>query len=468
MHKILLICDTTACSAANVELGDIHDEASVTVIAPDEAAVQPAHSSYDQIIIDMNLSDAQIQSVISAMRSAGVSIPIIIYPTGKKCWTAVPSTQGRPENAAGDCSRHKREHSGCGAMVISGEASIAGAACIYPHFFDDIDSGIIISTREGVCVYSNNTIQMLIGGSIVQRHIKELFGDYFPEEYKSGDGIQFDTVLRHAGIGRDIPVHVEAVPIAEKCPLGWYILVTGLENFSEFFETVEESAHQLMPPEFPETLMDRLAHEVRTPAALIKESIELIAEQYLGDINAMQKQYLDVAQKNIGRLVTAVNLMLEHTSANSVIAKLDVQDCNIHDILHSIVVTLNQLYPYLAGSIHLHHSAEVVVKTDQAKLAYILYTLMDMLVSGQAGAESVDVSVRSLDAHALIIIHTRYCGGDVLHADSNYPDALEICKVLLWLLKGSLTVDSEPNRPDGCLKIILPLEYETQIWRNET
>jgi len=56
----------------------------------------------------------------------------------------------------------------------------------------------------------------------------------------------------------------------------------------------------------------------------------------------------------------------------------------------------------------------------------------------------------------------------MFHTSRNCLDALEICKVLIWLLKGSIIAESQTDKRDGCLKIMLPLEYETEIWRNET
>ncbi|MBU1113354.1 MAG: hypothetical protein KKH93_05725 [Candidatus Omnitrophica bacterium] len=57
-------------------------------------------------------------------------------------------------------------------------------------------------------------------------------------------------------------------------------------------------------------LVSIIEHKVRTPLAVIKEAVSLVAEEVPGKLNPKQKKLLTITKNNIDRLVTSIEEIL--------------------------------------------------------------------------------------------------------------------------------------------------------------
>ena len=60
-----------------------------------------------------------------------------------------------------------------------------------------------------------------------------------------------------------------------------------------------------------------LSHEIRTPLTSIRESVNLIAEGIMGDINSRQRKFLEIASLEIGRVCDFLNRIMQVSSLES-------------------------------------------------------------------------------------------------------------------------------------------------------
>lgn len=63
--------------------------------------------------------------------------------------------------------------------------------------------------------------------------------------------------------------------------------------------------------ELKNELVGMIEHEVRTPLAVINESVSLVIEEIPGQLNPKQKKLLTLAKKNIGRLTESIEEILK-------------------------------------------------------------------------------------------------------------------------------------------------------------
>jgi signal transduction histidine kinase len=86
-----------------------------------------------------------------------------------------------------------------------------------------------------------------------------------------------------------------------------------------------------------------VSHDLRTPMATIRESVALIQEGLLGEVNEEQKRYLAIAQKNTERLIHLVNEVLDFTQLDQGQKKLKWERCDLSRLVDESVKFLEPL-----------------------------------------------------------------------------------------------------------------------------
>ena len=77
---------------------------------------------------------------------------------------------------------------------------------------------------------------------------------------------------------------------------------TGLEKANQDLRKIDE-----MKSEF----VSVASHELRTPLSAIKNSVQLMLQGRTGEINQNQKKFLEMAERNINRLTSILNSLLD-------------------------------------------------------------------------------------------------------------------------------------------------------------
>lgn len=87
------------------------------------------------------------------------------------------------------------------------------------------------------------------------------------------------------------------------------ILVTSKDEFHDLAVAFNDMSEELMEEEnLRADFIATLSHEIRTPLSSVKESVDMLAEKVLGDINSKQEKFLTIASGEI----TRINELLDH------------------------------------------------------------------------------------------------------------------------------------------------------------
>ncbi|MCP4104180.1 MAG: HAMP domain-containing histidine kinase [Desulfobacteraceae bacterium] len=101
------------------------------------------------------------------------------------------------------------------------------------------------------------------------------------------------------------------------------IHISSRDEFGELAGAFNEMAIQLKEEkQMRSDFISMLSHEIRTPLTSIRESVNLIGEGIMGNINDRQRKFLEIANLEIGRVCNLLNRLMQAASLESGTVKI--------------------------------------------------------------------------------------------------------------------------------------------------
>ncbi|MDX9703123.1 MAG: PAS domain-containing sensor histidine kinase [Candidatus Auribacterota bacterium] len=225
--------------------------------------------------------------------------------------------------------------------------------------------------------------------------------------------------------------------------------------------------------------ISNVSHELRTPAAIIREAVSLLADTTLGELNQSQLHFIGMAVKNVDRLTSIINHLLDIAlfEKNSVDVTLEQVD------LRMLIAQMQKKYCHIAEEKSLiliwqcdEHLPEML--TDGTKLLYILNNLIKNAVQfSREGGEIVIRIDKSADGNNVIMmVKDNGCGipsderekiFDMFYQFNRVPGpgergigiGLAVVNRLAQLLKGKVDLESEEGKGSTFI-VTIPMIYE--------
>ena len=82
-----------------------------------------------------------------------------------------------------------------------------------------------------------------------------------------------------------------------------------------------------------------VSHELRTPLTAIKEGVTIVSDETAGELNSDQKEFLDMARRNVDRLVRLINDVLNFQALDSAGATLAIKGNHINEVVQGTYET---------------------------------------------------------------------------------------------------------------------------------
>lgn len=119
------------------------------------------------------------------------------------------------------------------------------------------------------------------------------------------------------------------------------------------------------------------SHELRTPLAAIKEGLGIVLEGNTGAINDRQREFLDMAKRNLDRLGRIINNILDFQKMEQGKMELKIQDNNINEVVNEVCDTMMHLAKDKNLELIKDLGADIPkVKFDKDKITQVMLNLI--------------------------------------------------------------------------------------------
>jgi signal transduction histidine kinase/ActR/RegA family two-component response regulator len=163
----------------------------------------------------------------------------------------------------------------------------------------------------------------------------------------------------------------------------------------------EEKLKETM--EIKSQFISTVSHELRTPLGCIKEAISIILDEVAGKITDQQKKFLDMAKRNVDRLATLVNDVLDFQRLESNRAKLDIQESDIKQVAEDAYQNMVPLAKKKAIDLSLELEGNLPrAKFDSAKIIQVLTNLISNAIKFTPDGGRISVSIHRRDEELIM------------------------------------------------------------------
>jgi len=222
-------------------------------------------------------------------------------------------------------------------------------------------------------------------------------------------------------------------------------------------------------------LLSNVSHELRTPLVSIMGYTDMIFNEKVGRITPTQKEYLSISLRNIDRLVTLIENLLDFSRLHRRTEALVFETFNLVEVARSSVEMLQPTAATRNIAIEVDTAeTQFEVDGDKGKMGQVFSNLLSNAVKfnvdgghvsvrlARSGTDAVEVSVRDtgigIDTDALDKVFTRFYQIDS-SSTRKYGGTgigLSIAQDIVRLHGGRITVSSKPGE-GATFRFTLPL-----------
>ncbi|MFZ2445693.1 MAG: HAMP domain-containing sensor histidine kinase [Syntrophobacteraceae bacterium] len=116
------------------------------------------------------------------------------------------------------------------------------------------------------------------------------------------------------------------------------IRIYSNDEFGELAGAFNDMAARLIEEErMRSDFISMLSHEIRTPLTSIRESVNLIVEEVMGDINDKQRRFLEIASREIERITTLLNHLMQISRLEAGAVEIRQRPIDASDFVHGAI-----------------------------------------------------------------------------------------------------------------------------------
>jgi len=224
--------------------------------------------------------------------------------------------------------------------------SIKQAAEEWQHTFDSITDFIFVMDTESRIIKANEAFIKAFGGNpgnilgkkcfeVVHKSDSRFPNCPFPHtlEAKEVNTVEVDD----PGLGITLLVTTSPMLDAAGNIIGVVHIAKDISELKRVQKVIQEALD--MKSQF----ISMASHELRTPLTAIKESINIVSEEADSVLNPEQKQFLDIAKRNLDRLSRLINDILSFQKLEAHKVDFNMQSYNINEVIKEVRSTMEPL-----------------------------------------------------------------------------------------------------------------------------
>ncbi|MCE5335288.1 MAG: HAMP domain-containing histidine kinase [Desulfobacteraceae bacterium] len=178
------------------------------------------------------------------------------------------------------------------------------------------------------------------------------------------------------------------------------IRIYSRDEFGELAGAFNDMAARLTEEErMRSDFISMLSHEIRTPLTSIRESVNLIVEEVMGHINEKQRRFLEIASREIERITTLLNHLMQISRLEAGAVEIHPQPIDPHEFVEGAI---SRVFPAAEAKdikVRMEIGAGVPeFSADPANLQQVLLNLLGNAIKFAPSGSEVLVTVERVDS----------------------------------------------------------------------
>ncbi len=254
------------------------------------------------------------------------------------------------------------------------------------------------------------------------------------------------------------------------------IAVNSQDEFGQLAMAYNEMSFRLREEQAMRTdFITMLSHEIRTPLTSIRESVSLIGEGIMGDVNPMQRKFLHIADAEIGRVCTLLNRIMQVSYLESVVIDLCKKPLAVAPFMTEILDSVRPMA--LEKNIHLDVQIPEKIRdiyADEKYLRQVVFNLVENAIKFSPKNSTVlckvaldskkdnfickivDTGPGILMEEKSLIFNRYYRGKNIREKTDGTGLGLSIAKYIVEAHGGTIEV-SIPKKGGSCFSFSIPV-----------
>lgn len=189
-------------------------------------------------------------------------------------------------------------------------------------------------------------------------------------------------------------------------------------NFLGYMKTLQDITLEKEVDRMKTEFISTVSHELRTPLTSIKGYVDLILDGEAGEINEIQRDFLEIVKQNNDRLVDLINDLLDVSRMESGRVKLQKEPLALRELIKEATVSIENLAKNKDMTITLNLPKDIPpVIADRQRTLQIVVNLLSNAIKYTPPKGKIVISVRPQDGFLATSISDNGIGIPAEHLD---------------------------------------------------
>ncbi|MCP5381890.1 MAG: transporter substrate-binding domain-containing protein [Kordiimonadaceae bacterium] len=354
--------------------------------------------------------------------------------------------------------------------------------------FENVATGAIVTDNKGNIEIFNAAAEDIFGyksEEVIGKNVKMLMPENFSREHDSYINNYITTgVKKIIGIGRNVdglrkngetfPMHLGVGQIKFADDLSFIGSITDLTNLTNAQNALRKAVEEAEAANaFISNFLAEVSHELRTPLNAIIGFSEIMVNKYFGDLNDQYSEYARYINDSGVHLLELVNDILDITAIDGGKKMIQKELLETDGILDECIVLIKDKATKKGLKISTTIDDDThAIFADRRSLKQILLNLLTNAVKYTENGGSVTAHIKTENHKIVIIISDTGIGikpeilpkitepftrakATAYVAEEGWGLGLSICKMLVELHDGEITIESEYGH-GTTVKLVFP------------